>query len=144
MGTNFYFRFKDKQAKNLWFKQDEYELVDEPDFAYEVHIAKTSIGWKPLFQAAKGYRSVAEMKEAYDSIPGCKIVDEYGAEYTWREFKERVLDFNRSKRCVASEQDVDDTHCISHILYEDPYWPSYKPQYFYDQDGYEFTTGQFS
>ena len=31
----------------------EYEIVDTPDFGYEIHIGKKSYGWKPLFQEHK-------------------------------------------------------------------------------------------
>lgn len=143
MGTNFYLRFKDKQAKNLWFKPGDYEIVDEPDFAYEVHIAKTSCGWKPLFQASWHIHSVDGIKAVCESIPDCKIVDEYNTVYTWDEFREWVLDFNRDKEGVATKDEVDDTHRLSHILYNYPYQSS-RGSYFYDNDGYEFDCEQFS
>lgn len=37
--------------------------------------------------------SVKAMKTAYDTDK-LKIIDEYGREYTWDEFDERVLKFN--------------------------------------------------
>ena len=50
MGTNFYMMTSDKEAANEWF-EDSYELTDYPQWGYSIHIAKTSGGWKPLFQS---------------------------------------------------------------------------------------------
>ena len=55
-----------------------YELTDEPDWGYKLHVAKTSMGWLPLFQAHEnGIRSIREYKEFYDTGE-VNIYDEYG------------------------------------------------------------------
>ena len=86
MGTNFYLRKK------------------EPRIVYdEYHIAKTSYGWEPSFE---GYikdeydksdrpqiTCIEDIKAAYDSGDFI-FVDEYGDEYSWEEFEERVINWN--------------------------------------------------
>ena len=45
-----------------------YQLTDTPYCGYEIHIAKTSCGWLPLFQGHQdGINSVREYKEAYET-----------------------------------------------------------------------------
>ena len=85
MGTNFYLRMR------------------EPIAVYdEFHIAKTSYGWKPLFEAHhKGFdgdeepdiTSVADIRREYETGK-YDIVDEYGDVYDWDGFEERVLRFD--------------------------------------------------
>lgn len=92
MSTNFYLQTKRPR-----------EVYDE------FHIAKTSGGWRPSFQADPNPElayhgieleepeplaigSVDDLKRHYDT--GLyRIVDEYGGEYTWEEFEKRVLEF---------------------------------------------------
>ena len=61
MGTNFYMMTSDKEAANEWF-EDNYELTDYPQWGYSIHIAKTSGGWKPLFQEHSRIHSVNDIK----------------------------------------------------------------------------------
>ena len=90
MGTNFYMITKNKTMASIYAPYS-YELTDTPCFGYEIHIAKTSAGWLPLFQAHKdGISSVAEYKTAYDTGE-FRIYDEYGYEYNWDAFDDRVL-----------------------------------------------------
>lgn len=62
MGTNYYMMTKNKEIVERYFP-GEYELVDTPDFGYEVHIGKRSGGWTPLFE---------EHSSAYSSVEGLK------------------------------------------------------------------------
>ena len=89
MGTNYFFFTKNKEAAKRYFGKT-YELVDIPDFGYEIHVAKTSIGWLPLFQAHEYCRSVLDLSAAFKSGE-FRIYDEYEDEYTWDEFVDRVL-----------------------------------------------------
>ena len=67
MGTNFYLFTKNKKMASKHAPYS-YQLTDEPELGYAIHIAKTSYGWLPLFQAHKnGIDSVEEYKEAYDT-----------------------------------------------------------------------------
>lgn len=132
-----------------------YELTDMPYFGYEIHIAKTSCGWLPLFQGHKdGINSVCEYKTAYETGE-FEITDEYGNIYTWEEFTERVLKFNGGIRDVMPLEKIEvdpnypfydprmpDHIPVSHFEYKyDGYW---KDDYFTDPDGYEFDRREFS
>lgn len=90
MGTNFYMFTKKKELKP--FFGTKLELIDDPDFGYQIHIAKTSCGWQPSFEAHDHIRSVADLKLLYDK-GDVQILDEYGQKYTWDEFVERVVNF---------------------------------------------------
>lgn len=128
MGTNFFFITKDKKLKDELFGWDEWELTDEPDWGYLIHLAKTSLGWKPLFQGSQSVKSVADIKHLFDK-GAFKIVDEYGEYYDWPAFEKRVIDFNK-----------DNPDAISHPKYENgKYWD----HYFVDSEGYEFSRSWF-
>lgn len=91
MGTNFYLRCKTPREVRDTF-----------------HIAKTSGGWRPSFEANPEafdwyddaeraepmleISSVADIYDAYES-GRYEIVDEYDETYTWEEFEDRVLNF---------------------------------------------------
>lgn len=152
MGTNFYLFTKNKEIAQKYAPYS-YNLTDEPDFGYEIHISKTSCGWLPLFQSHEGLRSVRDFKEAYNSGE-FKIFDEYGTEYNWREFNERVLKFNggvlgaaprekivQNKNSQWYDPDAPEYRPISHFEYGHG---KYASEYYQDSDGYEFTTREFS
>ena len=63
MGTNFYLFSKNKKLVQKYAPYS-YELTDEPDFGYEIHIAKTSCGWLPSFQAHKN--GINSVKQIFD------------------------------------------------------------------------------
>lgn len=152
MGTNFYLFTKNKEMAQKYAPYS-YSLTDEPDFGYEIHIAKTSCGWLPLFQAHKNLISVQDFKVAYDTGE-FKIFDEYGDEYDWEGFDERVLKFNGGVCGVEPRKKIEQP--------ADPRWydsnmPEYFPishfeyghgqyvdDYYKDAEGYEFTTHEFS
>ena len=154
MGTNFYLITRNKMMAQQYAPYS-YELTDEPYFGYEIHIAKTSMGWLPLFQGhTNGINSVREYKAAYETGE-FEIVDEYGNVYTWDAFDERVLKFNGGIRGVAPIKKLEadktspwydsrmpDHTPVSHFEYKfDDY---YVNDYFADNDGYEFDRRGFS
>lgn len=159
MSTNFYMITKNKEQAQHYAPYS-YELTDEPYFGYEIHIAKTSAGWLPLFQAHKdGISSVAEYKVAYDTGE-FRIYDEYGYEYNWDAFDDRVLKHNggilgvqkpekieQNKRSRWYDKNMPDYYPISHIQGNPQ---SYKfinqfvNNYFVDSQGYEFDIQYFS
>lgn len=123
MGTNFYLR-----AKNPRPVYDQY------------HLAKTSHGWKPLFEidpkpedstpweqmpAELPIRSVDDIKRHYDS-GNFEIVDEYGEAYDWDAFEERVINWN-----------ADNSDARGHDS-------SYDFQVMKDPQGYDFVECEFS
>lgn len=156
MGTNFYMLTANREMKDK-YAPFSYELTDEPFFAYKIHIAKTSMGWLPLFQShSSGIQSVKEYKEAYDTGT-FEIYDEYGTKYTWEEFDERVLKFNGGKlggitpekiKFESMDYSIPEYRPISHIPGNEQ---SYKYRFneetesiFVDKEGYEFEEREFS
>lgn len=154
MGTNFYLMTRNKTLAQKYAPYS-YELTDTPYFGYEIHIAKTSMGWLPLFQGHRyGINSVREYKAAYETGE-FEIVDEYGTIYNWAAFEERVLKFNGGVRGVEPLKKIEidksspwydprlpDHTPISHFEYKYDY--DYGNDYFADEDGYEFDRRWFS
>lgn len=130
MGTNFSLFTKDREKRKQWFSEIEtYDcLTDSPDFGYKFHIAKTSCGWRPLFEKHSRINSVRDIKSAVEN--GFQIVDEYGTFYTWAEFEERVVKFAEDR-----------PDAISHLDYEGG---RYRNEYYKDPDGCEFSKRPFS
>lgn len=105
MGTNYYFMTKSKRIahkhfaiENSWGVSDEeYRIVDEPFLGYEIHLNKLSMGWRPLFQEHKEFRTWNELEQFYQKHKKyLSIYDEYGDQFTWDEYKEKI--FNHTKR----------------------------------------------
>lgn len=154
MGTNFYFFSDDKSKVQTWFGDEEYKLTDKPRFGYLIHVAKTSCGWLPLFQAHEHIRSVADMKRLYDT-GDIEIYDEYEGFYDWDMFEQRVLRFNGGVAGVEPltpynqddllewlvDRDMPDHTPVSHFEYAHG---RYNDSYFKDPEGYEFDTREFS
>lgn len=144
MGTNFYIGTSDKEARDAYFGR-RYELTNKPTWLYDQHIAKTSMGWLPLFEASQSIQSVADIKKLYDTGKFI-IYDEYGTEYNWEEFNERVLKFNDdvlgeiSREKIAKDPDNTDWDLPSYRLMS--HFESV-PEYFRDPEGYEFTQREF-
>ena len=154
MGTNFYMITKNKAMASLYAPYS-YELTDTPYFGYEIHIAKTSCGWLPLFQGHKdGINSVSEYKAAYETGE-FDIVDEYGTSYNWDEFEDRVLKFNGGVRgAIPTKKIVVDKNSA----YYDPKLPDHTPishfeynfddyfanEFFTDENGFEFDRREFT
>lgn len=113
IGTNFYLR-DDKLYEQVKQFKDTYDIdIQLP----EIHIAKTSYGWKPLFQKNMLFSSVKELKTFYDTSK-LQIFDEYDNLYNWEQFTERVLEFA-------------DKNSKSHT------------NVFIDEEGYEFKEGEW-
>lgn len=107
MGTNFYFMCTDKSLVRESFAineewgvhDEEYEIVDEPYLGYNIHLNKLSCGWKPLFQKHKAFSTFSELKDFYFANEDkLKIYDEYGKEFSWDEYFERVYSHSAQKR----------------------------------------------
>ena len=153
MGTNFYISTSNKEVKNKYLADDNYKLTDEPTWGYELHIAKTSYGWLPLFQKHKCIQSVKDIKNLYDT-GHFFIYDENLKEYTWEEFEKRVLTHNGGVAGAIPKtyHDVDRTSPfydsnmpdftpVSHFEYGNG---KYAYMYSKDAEGYEFMEGDFS
>ena len=150
MGTNYYLFTKNKKVAQKYAPYS-YVCTDTPNLGYKIHIGKCSMGWLPLFEAhSNGICSIKEYKAAYDTGK-FKIYDEYNQEYNWDEFNEKVLKHNggiagvipreyigRDKNSIFYDPDVPDWVPISHFDTRHAY------MYFKDEQGYEFTEGEFS
>ena len=99
MGTNFYFMSHDKDFIQTHFAKkcscgvadEEYNIVDKPYLGYEVHLNKLSVGWRPLFQRHKAFKTFNQLQEFYFAHKDkLDIYDEYGRAYTWDEYYGRV------------------------------------------------------
>ena len=100
MGTNFYMLTKNKKMVKKYFAPEEYRLIDEPYFAYEIHIGKRSGGWKPLFQEHKGaYTSVDGLLDFLNKHKDdIVIMDEYyDRVLTVKELKTELVDWGEKQ-----------------------------------------------
>ena len=151
MGTNFYIATTDQSVRDKYFGVN-YELTDFPTWGYEQRIAKTSMGWLPLFDGTGCFKSIKELKAIYDT--GLfTIYDEYGNKYNWEEFDLRVLKFNggvvgavqkmkydTDKTSPYYDKDMPEYLPVSHFEYGNG---RYAYEYFNDKDGYEFSHRTF-
>ena len=149
MSTNYY--FVNKQSKieveefnnkltNL-FEGFSYQLkqlgvedtlsIELEKWMYEkqeerIHIGKRSMGWIPLFEANYDhFDSMKKMKDWYSKNQNnYTIENEYEKELTWNELEEELISWQGEK---------------THIGLSGHY-----SGYYNDEDGYEWTRGEFS
>lgn len=140
MGTNFYFFTQNRAVADLMGPKRE--VTDIPELGWEMHIAKTSCGWKPVFEEHEHIHSVRDLDRFYhDNMRYLTIFDEYGQKYTWPEFEERVIKYGTPKvfdpeigmytgnwRCES------DNDCELYKHWDGEYA---------DTDGYRFGTREF-
>lgn len=117
MGTNFYFMSRDKELIQTHFAKkyswgvadEEYSIVDEPYLGYEVHLNKLSVGWRPIFQKHRGFKTFNQLKKFYFAHKEkLDIYDEYGKAYTWDEYYDRVYRHSlREKEPVKWVYEID-------------------------------------
>ena len=91
MGTNYYRRGKlTKEQKNRFkeaIDKNDYKTVEELFNEYkEVHIGKSSYGWKFLWDANFFNYFEPNKESIYKWLKEGEIVDEYGEPYTYEEF----------------------------------------------------------
>lgn len=140
LGTTYYMLTTDKVVAESKF-QGRYTLTDTPCWGYAIEIAKTSVGWKPIFHAYPSIQSVADIKKLYDT--GAFIIyDEYADKYTWAQFTEKVLSHNKNNpdafgHILSAKPRADDT--IRGIPAIDLYGNNFPyKNFFADADGFEF------
>lgn len=136
MGTNYYFFTKNKELKDEYFpwirdykdrEDDGAVLTDSPDFGYEIHLNKLSGGWKPLLQRhPKAFTTFKGLEEFYHVHKSdLKIYDEYNREYTFEEYKERLISHSqlepRAFKWVYEEDNIfNDRHPTLHTICCEP------------------------
>lgn len=104
MGTNFYRRGKLTKEQAAKFKQsideNDYKAIDYfYDICKEVHIGKSSGGWKFLWDAHYFNYFEPNKQSILNWLKEGVIFDEYNKEYTFEQFmdflKERDIPFNQ-------------------------------------------------
>ena len=126
MSTNYYLLTDSKGIRDRYFK--DYTLTDEPCWGYEIHIAKVSGGWIPLFQAHDGaFNSYEELRKLVAT--GLFVLyDEYRQIFTWEQFDKEIQSWMAKKDSLQT-----------HLTYEyNCYGKTFK-----DAEGYEFFRGEF-
>ena len=124
MGTNYYLATSRKDIKDKYFRN--YRLIDEPIWAYEIHIAKNSVGWIPLFQAHDGaFTSYAELRTLVETGEFI-LYDEDHQLLSWKEF-DSIIQSKMDFREVLE----------SHL------GRNWGIRYYKDLEGYEFTRREF-
>lgn len=140
---------KNKELRNKFFDlEDDCELVDEPDFGYEIHICKLSAGWKSLWQSHDhAYRSVSEFEKfVRDYEKELIFYDEYLKLYSIEDFLMRIKYFDRDENGNIREW-ADGVPLICHEDYGREHRSEYSfmdIRYWQDDDGYDFTERSFS
>jgi len=100
MGTNYYFKKKDsskimKMIEENCFYDKDY-LYDLERKLTELHIGKSSGGWRPLFQKTKYYSSISELENFYNkNKDNLTILDEYGDEFSWDMLAIELINWNQ-------------------------------------------------
>lgn len=101
MGTNFYMMTRNRDLAHKNFAEDTeygvidetYEIVDNPYLGYRIHLNKLSFGWRPLFQKHKAFQSWRELENfALSHSDEVEFYDEYGRQYEFGDYKERVFE----------------------------------------------------
>ena len=112
--TNDLFECEELEDYNNWWNYMHLAEIEYP----ELHICKISMGWKPLFETSKYYRSVQELKDFYyKNKDRITIEDEYGQEKDINELLKKVDDIYKDKNNQAHEdayRDKEGYEWVSH------------------------------
>ena len=131
MSTNYFILTKDKSLCEKY--ELNYELTDEPDWGYWIHICQTTSFLTPLWQAHIGVDNVDKMKELINE-PNCTLYDEYLREVNKDEFMQEVMIDSKNNKDLTSRKEYTSQYCTG---------ISVNTGYFVDKDGYEFYTVDF-
>ena len=126
MGTNYYLATSNKEVKDKYLRN--YGLTDEPSWGYEIHIAKVSAGWMPLFQAHDGaFNSYEELRKLV-ATGYFTLYDEYCRVITWEEFDEKIQSWMKRKNELQTHLTTEYINGLGA---------------FSDSEGYEFSRRDF-
>lgn len=98
MSTNYYILTKDKSLIEKYGLK--YELTDEPDWGYWVHICQTSTSIMPLFQAHKNIRDIAAVVRLIRE-PTVTLYDEYSEVIDVEKFITHCVQFYENNPNIA-------------------------------------------
>lgn len=95
MGTNFYVKTKltSKQKDEIrhYLLEDRYDIIRALlDEAKDIHIGKSSFGWKFLWDVNNFKYFGKSKKEMFDWLKDKDIIDEYDRHYTFEQFLEGI------------------------------------------------------
>lgn len=95
MGTNFYVKVKltSKQKDEIrhYLLEDRYDIIRALlDEAKDIHIGKSSFGWKFLWDVNNFKYFGKSKKEMFDWLKDKDIIDEYDKHYTFDQFIKRI------------------------------------------------------
>lgn len=97
MGTNYYISTRSMSACVGHFGLGEYTLTDRPDWGYQIHIGKSSLGRTFLFHGYKQISSLNDLKVLIDSGEWL-LYDEYNRLWTIEEFEVLVKSKKNGRR----------------------------------------------
>lgn len=98
MSTNYYVLTKDKSLIEKYGL--EYELTDEPDWGYWIHICQTHTSIMPLFQAHKNIRDISAVVRLIRE-PTVTLYDEYNEVIDVEKFITHCIQFYEGNPNVA-------------------------------------------
>ena len=130
MSTNYYILTKNKKIIERYGLS--YEITDEPDFGYWVHLAQTAGKYKPLFQAHKEIRCINDLCRLIKTESDIQIYDEYSRPLTVQEFMDNVVLRDGESRFFERPRFMNDYVFLSDY-----------GRYFADDDGNEFCETDF-
>lgn len=104
MGTNYYMSTRSMPACAGYFGCSDYTLTDTPDWGYQIHIGKSSLGWTFLFHGYKHVHSFDDLKKIIKSGEWI-LYDEYKRPWTLDEL-ESLIDSKKYGQSHVSKLDV--------------------------------------
>ena len=136
MGTNYYFEFKNTEEIIEKVKAVS-PLIPESVIGKlkyklsEIHIGKSSAGWKGLFHKTEYFSNMNELEGFYQSNKdNLFIKSEYGNYVTWEELL-KILTYKE----IGLKSSVHEANINN--------WNS-NGNYYIDEQGYEWLNGEFS
>ena len=120
----------EEHLQQLGLGYEDYKQVVDALFTLErqprrLHIGKTSMGWKPLFEMQAEYRGITGMREWYKKNRAeWRIINEYDVELTWEELEERLIKYSHLNPTAKSNTIIGRSYRL--------------------EDGYEWSDSPFS
>ena len=159
MGTNFYAKIPKKSREKekflkeakVFINSDDFERADiclnEAEFT-RIHLGKRSAGWKFLFNANRGkYYDLTRkgITKFVESEASGKVVDEYGQEFTIKDFwEDEIKNFLDKGYDLESYYKKNPEYILGDYCYERkvPELEKYNPNRYgeFYSDGLRFTT----
>lgn len=120
MGTNYYLFTKNKQLCDEFFPF-EYEIVDQPEFGYRIHVSKNSYGWKTLGQIHKNaFSTLEQFRFFYQTYEAeLSIVDEEKRIVSLDKFVDTIINRGAPSNKYVKFTYRHDERCGRPMIFED-------------------------